>query len=282
MTSFARVWLFIHILTSSLALVSARATITALDVLSQLMASYLLIICQALDLRALQAELLSGIKEIVSEELVRWFNDTMIGTDLKEIVLPEVLKVIRDKLDSTASMDVDIRMRTVADSCSNVFLNYFTNPKFAEASSVTGKALSVLPAFQSAVSKRAVALQNELRTEYLTGKKGFAPASNYLNRTKPLYEFVRVTLQVKMHGIENLKYFENGIGFDEETIGQNVSRVYEVGWVSFQFSFPQNESSFRLFETGSYNKFSSIFFDGTCDLQSTIDTKINLCPFFFF
>jgi phenylalanine ammonia-lyase len=192
------------------------------------MASYLLIICQALDLRALQIELLSGVEKIVSDELIRWFSDTTIGSDLEEIILPEVFQVIRDKLDSTASMDVDVRMPTVAGSCSNVFLKYFTNPKFAAAHTIAGKALSVLPAFQSAVSQRAAALHHKLRTEYLSGKKGPAPASRYLNRTKPLYEFVRVTLGIKMHGIENLNRFENGIGFDEETPGQNVSRIYEV------------------------------------------------------
>ncbi|KAJ7203315.1 L-Aspartase-like protein, partial [Mycena pura] len=54
---------------NSLALISGRATIDSLDVLSLLIASYLYVLCQALDLRALQVELVAGLDEIARDEL---------------------------------------------------------------------------------------------------------------------------------------------------------------------------------------------------------------------
>ncbi len=70
-------------------------------------------------------------------------------------------------------------------------------------------------------------MQN-LRKEYLSGKKGVAPAAPYLGKTRSVYEFVRVTLGIKMQGSENLHVFEAGPGVEEVTIGQNISLIHEV------------------------------------------------------
>jgi phenylalanine ammonia-lyase len=43
-----------------------------------------------------------------------------------------------------------------------------------------------------------------------------------------VYEFVRLTLGIKMQGAENYASFVNGLGVDEETIGQKVSLIHEV------------------------------------------------------
>ena len=40
-----------------------------------------------------------------------------------------------------------------------------------------------------------------------------------------MYEFVRCTLGIKMHGYENLTLFEDGFG--DITVGGNVSVIYE-------------------------------------------------------
>jgi len=37
-----------------------------------------------------------------------------------------------------------------------------------------------------------------------------------------------VTLGIKMHGIENLNYFANGLGVDDLTMGQNISLIHEA------------------------------------------------------
>jgi phenylalanine ammonia-lyase len=43
-----------------------------------------------------------------------------------------------------------------------------------------------------------------------------------------IYQFVRITLGVKMHGVENHSTFANGLGLDDVTIGQNISLIQEA------------------------------------------------------
>lgn len=43
-----------------------------------------------------------------------------------------------------------------------------------------------------------------------------------------MYEFVRITLGIRMHGSENYNRFANGLGIEDVTIGQNVSLIHEV------------------------------------------------------
>lgn len=92
--------------------------------------------------------------------------------------------------------------------------------------------LAPLRAFRSAAATRGAAYLQALRRAFLTGERGTAPAAPYLKGTRPMYEFVRVTLGIRMHGRENLDDFEKGLGVEDVTIGQNVSRIYEVRLLS--------------------------------------------------
>jgi phenylalanine ammonia-lyase len=85
-----------------------------------------------------------------------------------------------------------------------------------------------LDAFESKVSSRGYSLLQTLRSEYLSGARGAAPASNLIGATKVVYRYVRETLKIPMHGRENLSVFEHGLNFVDQTIGQNVSLIYEV------------------------------------------------------
>lgn len=210
---------------SSLALISARATVTALDVLTMLIASYLYILCQGLDLRALQSELVQGLDEIVAEELVNAFGSSFDTTSLAK----DVSYAMRQMLDETSTMDAVARMQKVAGASSTLLINFFASKATTpEASTLASSALLSIPTFQTALSTRLTALLIQLRTDYLSGKKGSAPASSFLNKTRPVYEYVRVTLGVGMHGNENASRFEGGVGVREQSIGQQISRIYEA------------------------------------------------------
>ena len=74
-----------------------------------------------------------------------------------------------------------------------------------------------------------------LREAYLNGDRGDAPAAGYLGRTRPVYEFIRVTLGVKMHGRENASRFEKGLGVEDVSIGQHISLIHEVRFHSLTF-----------------------------------------------
>jgi phenylalanine ammonia-lyase len=210
---------------NSLALISGRATIDSLDVLSQLIASYLYILCQALDLRALQNELIDGLDKIASEELSLLFGPHLTQSELGETT-SQVCAALQDTLNDTSTMDAAERMVKVAASSSTVLLDVFTGPSIS--CSNPGAALASIPVFRSKVAAQAESLLDELRRAYLFGGRGASPASPHLNKTRPVYEFVRLNLGIKMYGGENYNSFVNGMGVDEDIVGGNVSLIHEA------------------------------------------------------
>ncbi|KAI0827896.1 phenylalanine ammonia-lyase [Trametes gibbosa] len=204
---------------NSLALISARATINSLEVLSLLTASYLYTLCQALDLRAMQYDFQLEADTILREELTRFFGPHLSNTDLSTL-LSLVSRQIRRSLESTSTMDAALRMRTVAAST--------TTPLVDFCAQHTGlAALDHIVEFRESLAQRMLASITRLREEYLSGEKGATPASPYLGRSRAVYEYVRVTLGVRMHGAENLHMFQHGPGVEEQTIGQNIALIHE-------------------------------------------------------
>ncbi|KAJ7251515.1 phenylalanine ammonia-lyase [Mycena haematopus] len=187
---------------NSLALISARATINSLDVLTMLTSSYLY--CSAkvpLDLRAMYEEFSMGLCNIVREELGASFGAAL--ADAKIVCY----------LERTSTMDAADQMREVASSSSTILLNFFDGPDLASAQR---PAFGAILGFQANVALRGAAFLNKLRGDL------------YLGRTKPVYEFIRLTLGIKMHGVENYNSFANELGVDDVTIGQNISIIYEA------------------------------------------------------
>ncbi|KAF8229019.1 phenylalanine ammonia-lyase [Tricholoma matsutake] len=211
---------------NSLALISGRATINSLEVLSMLIASYLYALCQALDLRALQKELVAGLTAIASEELATSFGSCLPKHKLQSIT-SKVCSEMQKTLETTSTMDAPEQMQKVAASSSTILLDFFTGPAFVD-SAATGSILAEIPLFRSHVASRATLLLDDLRKDYLSGARGAAPASRYLNKTRPVYEFVRITLGIRMHGSENYSRFANGLGVEEVTVGENVSLIHEA------------------------------------------------------
>jgi len=203
-------------------LISGRATINAIDTLTVLMSSYLYALCQALDLRALQAEFSMGLTTVLNEELNAYF-----GSPVQYAIL---FKTIVETLDGTTTMDCADRMKKVAEACTTPLVNHFlaTPPLILSIPNI--------PAFRTSLSCRLTALYNEITKAFLDGSRGPIPASKYLKGTRAVYEYVRAELKVKMHGKENFERFDHvGIdglvgmaGGDDETIGQNITRIYEA------------------------------------------------------
>ncbi|KAJ7703111.1 phenylalanine ammonia-lyase [Mycena rosella] len=208
---------------NSLALISARATVNSLDVLTMLTSSYLYVLCQALDLRALQEEFVSGLCDILRQEFAASFETHLAQPQPKFV--RDLCNILKATLERTSTMDAADQMREVASSSSTMLLNLFASPEFASSQ---GPVLVAIPGFQANLALRSATLLNKLRGEFLSGQRGACPASLYLGKTRPVYEFIRVKLGVKMHGAENYAHFANGLGVDDVTIGQNISVIYEA------------------------------------------------------
>ncbi|KAF5380560.1 hypothetical protein D9615_004482 [Tricholomella constricta] len=211
---------------NSLALISARATIASLEVLTMLTSSYLYVLCQALDIRALQSEFATGLETIVDDELTCAFGE-FLSASQKTILAKKLLSIMTVTLDKTSTMDSVDRMNAVAASTTTTFVDFLAGPEFAEASFTT-TAIPLISTFRSQVASRAANLLDQLRRDYLSGERGAAPAAPYLNKTRAIYEFVRVTLGVRMHGSENYARFVNGLGVEDVSIGQNISLIHEA------------------------------------------------------
>ncbi|KAJ7287445.1 L-Aspartase-like protein [Mycena rebaudengoi] len=206
---------------NSLALISARATLNSLDVLTMIISSYLYVLCQALDLRALQDEFITGFHEIIRQEISASFGASLCQPKF----ISDVSNVMQATLERTSTMDAVDQMREVASSCSSMLLKFFTSSEFEGAQ---GPMLTVIPTFQERVALQATALLDKLRGEFLSGKRGASPASLYLGKTRTMYEYIRLNLGIKMHGTENYSGFANGLGLDDVTVGQNISIIYEA------------------------------------------------------
>ncbi|OSX61632.1 hypothetical protein POSPLADRAFT_1057403 [Postia placenta MAD-698-R-SB12] len=205
---------------NSLALVSGRATINSLEVLSLLTSSYLYVLCQALDLRAMQLELQEGMKAVLAEQFAAHFGASLSAADRARLH-HTAWDAMAHALDSTSTMDAIPRMHKVASAATTHIVD------FCISSGAAG-ALGVLSAFRDAVAQQSADLLIALRRAYLTGERGAAPASALLGKTRAVYEFVRVTLGVRMHGLENLEDFAKGPGVTDATLGQNISLIHEA------------------------------------------------------
>ncbi|KAG5648509.1 hypothetical protein DXG03_003120 [Asterophora parasitica] len=211
---------------NSLALISARATVAVLEVLTMLTSSYLYVLCQALDIRALQSEFATGLEAIVDDELTCAFGQ-FLSASQKSILVKKLLSVMTQTLDKTSTMDSADRMKAVTASTTTVFVDFLAGPEFADAS-LNATAIPLISTFRSQVASRATNLLDQLRRDYLSGERGAAPAARFLNKTRAIYEFVRVTLGIRMHGSENYARFVNGLGVEDVSIGQNISLIHEA------------------------------------------------------
>lgn len=176
----------------------------------------------ALDIRAMQAEFKKELREIVHEELLVNFGCHISPSEV-EPLFKQVFCAMLATLDTTTTMDAKERMAKVASSSDSILVKHFTQPQ-----SCGVVALSGLSSFGDTVSKRAAGSLMTLRRAYLDGSRGPTPASDYLLKTRPVYEFVRTNLGIRMHGLENHESFPNGLDVEEATIGENVSLIHEV------------------------------------------------------
>ncbi len=155
------------------------------------------------------------LRKIVVEELTTAFG-AVLTDDATKSIIPSVTRVMHETFDKTSTMDARERLQKVAASSTTPLLDFFTGPSFTE-SSLVGTALTSIPGFRTRVAERLYTLLDDLRREFLSGVRGPAPASAYLNKTRPVYEFVRLTLGIRMHGTQNYHRFENGVGVEDQT-----------------------------------------------------------------
>ncbi|EJD42197.1 phenylalanine ammonia-lyase [Auricularia subglabra TFB-10046 SS5] len=198
---------------NSLAFISARQTMTAIDVLSMLVATYLYVLCQAIDIRALQEEFARETPILVSSLLSRHFGSADAG------LLREIQARISASLVKTTTQDVGDRMFNAAEGASILLYRHF--PERAAA----------VQLFTRDLSAGLVDAYNKIRAAFISGARTSVTESYMAPKTRRLYTFIRNQLGIEMHGLVNYQGFiaqdgQGGLAFGERSIGESVSIIY--------------------------------------------------------
>ncbi|MCJ1262777.1 hypothetical protein MMC22_002647 [Lobaria immixta] len=107
---------------NSLALISARYTMQAVELMSMICASHLYVTCQALDLRAMYLGFLEKLKPAVHELTTRKFGGVVPTNDL-ETLQTKIWNRILDAWSSTGTLDANERFEEVANGLMFVVLS---------------------------------------------------------------------------------------------------------------------------------------------------------------
>ena len=169
---------------NSLALISARYTLDALDILTQLSSAHLVALCQALDLRAMNKGFLETFAPIFFATTQNSFHH-LLEPDEKLVGLLDTLWTqFKARLQQASTMDVAPRFHFVMDSLYGVVLST------APASSDT---LIALNSWVELCEASAIDTYNATREAYLIRPN----ATPYLGKgSTSLYTFVRKRLRI--------------------------------------------------------------------------------------
>ena len=168
---------------NSLALISARYTLDALSVLTQLAAAHLLALCQALDLRAMHLRFLEALAPHFTAKLEEAFPDAWPQNEQSKIA-QELWTQFTRRLDSSTEIDSSNRFEKVTTSLQPTILLH--SPKTAET-------LTRLTTWTTHFSSLALSLFSTNRATYLLNPN----ATPYLGQASArIYTFVRTTLKI--------------------------------------------------------------------------------------
>lgn len=193
-----------------------------------------------MDIRALQQQFYDILSPLIREEL-----STHIGPFLAkpDVSLPKlhtcVFAAIKASFESTTTMDIAPRLQTAVAACAVPIIDFLSSESHSPADN--GSPIDAIVSLRSSLAQRATLEYRNLQECFVTGtapapssrKASFrfspkAPAAAYLGRTRPVYEFVRITLGIETHGLENwLGFASKGVD-GERGVGRSISLIYEA------------------------------------------------------
>lgn len=176
---------------NSLALVSARYTDTAVDILAIMCACTLYGVCQALDLRSMMRIFEGKLKESFDKSITvlqEWFG---VSEEWGVGARTKIWEYVKVELDKTTTLDARDRFRRIMTGIKAPLLELL-GEECLNASDI----LFHIKEWTETSTADAVILFEETRREYLAA----GDASGLLGRSsKRLYQFVRRYLNVPMH-----------------------------------------------------------------------------------
>lgn len=202
---------------NSLALISARYTLEALDVLAQLAAAHLVAVCQALDLRALYARFIAQLEPDFHALLAQGLRPHLVEPRHLGTLQNTCWNAFTNRLDATTTLDSTAR---IPGAVAHV------QPIIFAALTPSTDSFTWLASWTERVGTHALGLYRVVRDRYIQGEG----ASDMLGQAgKKMYNFVREDLRIPFVGPETLTTptsgKENGPGI---TMGDLNGRVREA------------------------------------------------------
>ncbi|CAG7962651.1 unnamed protein product [Penicillium salamii] len=209
---------------NSLALISSRYTIQAVETLSLMCAAHLYVVCQALDLRVLNVQFQDALdKEI--DKITRDVCDQLTNEQLISL-LASLSKAARSSWSTSARENLQLRAQLLANEVANPLVNLLQ--KCGSSSSQYPERLSTVTEVKSRVSAVCETLYAAMRTAACSEPQ----TENYLGyASKILYQFVRHELKVPFHsGRAEHPTVEEGLKLNRErkTVGSWISIIYQA------------------------------------------------------
>ncbi|CAL3965247.1 unnamed protein product [Diplocarpon coronariae] len=211
---------------NSLALISARYTHVAVDLVSLMSSAYLYCLCQALDIRAMDARLMETLAPGVRTLTTRQLGGFVSGEQLPDLHR-KIWATIEDSLAATTCRDSSERFVIVARSTQHILVSSLSRAPPAPNS----QAPPLLPL--DIISTYTTDLALLLKQTFLANRAAYLAtpdATPYLGRSsRRMYSFVRRELCVPMHrGIVDHPTFGGGGGGERVNTGTRISCIYKA------------------------------------------------------
>jgi phenylalanine ammonia-lyase len=206
---------------NSLALISARYTLQAIELVSMMSAALLYVTCQAVDLRILHEAFLDSLNNVVYMA----FESVHSPLENDSAIITELLQALRDSWRHSARDDLSVRIQALSTAMAPVLL---ANVKELKAKDP----VAAIESLQQEICKRARSSFMVLRAQSFSGKlnaeSSLGPAA------KALYCFVRRDLTIPFHcGIGEHPTCDTEAAADvpprpRKTVGSWISIIYDA------------------------------------------------------
>jgi phenylalanine ammonia-lyase len=178
---------------NSLALIAARYTLDAVEILSMMVATYIYILCQALDLRCLHAEFVKAVEPVVYGLLHEHFGSGITEKDFN-VFAKRTFSVLLEKWQSLSHLDLEQRSKgTVKESLADL-----TTACLEDRSGLRTlpDILNRIEIYQEMAAEALATTYNSTREAFFNHQK----TPSYLSSSsRQLYNFVRKDLKIPFH-----------------------------------------------------------------------------------
>jgi phenylalanine ammonia-lyase len=197
---------------NSLALIAARYAGQSVDIVNMMCAAHLYVLCQALDLRALEKDFFHAIQSRLRAIYDDLFRDSVLAANFER-----TWTIVLTSWSIHNQLDIDSRCAVASNDSTygildNIMQTNAGNSLYDSSNSWKASALSILMEEHEKIRQNFVIRPSTPR--YL------APA------TKEIYKWVRHTLGIPLHrGLVDHPGISGGEG-SNKTIGSMISRIY--------------------------------------------------------